>query len=76
MSRGTRGHAGTRILRIAPKLAAFSCLPGKAQAFLWDSDVPGLALRATANGAKAFVFQSRFQGRDIRMTIGSRTCGR
>lgn len=54
-----------------PKVAAFACPADKGQAFLWDSDTPGLGVRATPKGANAFVFQSRFQGRDIRVTIGA-----
>ena len=42
----------------------------KAQAFLWDADVSGFALRATAAGSKAFVFQGKLDGRDMRVTIG------
>lgn len=42
----------------------------KAQAFLWDSTAPGLAVRATANGSKAYIFQSQIQGHGLRMTIG------
>jgi integrase len=59
-----------KIKLTAPKVEAFKCPAGKAQAFLWDSDTPGLGLRATPSGAKAFVFQSRFQGGSIRTTIG------
>lgn len=51
-------------------MAAFTCPKDKGQAFLWDSEVAGLAVRATP-GAKAFIYQSRFQSRTIRMTIGS-----
>jgi integrase len=40
------------------------------QAFLWDVDTSGLAVRATAAGAKVFIFQSRFALKDIRITIG------
>ena len=40
------------------------------QAFLWDTDVPGLAVRATLSGGKAFIFQSRFARIPIRCTIG------
>ncbi len=54
----------------APKVDGFACPADKLQVFLWDSDVPGLALRATNKGAKAFIFQSRFMGEAIRMTIG------
>ena len=49
----------------------------KAQAFLWDSDTPGLAVRATPpgkrnpEGSKAFVFQSKLAtAQDVRITIG------
>ena len=55
----------------AGRLAGFKCPEGKAQAFLWDAGVAGLALRVTANGARAYVFQARFQGRALRVTIGS-----
>lgn len=55
----------------AGRIARFQCPAGKDQAFVWDLDTPGLGLRATANGSKAFVFQSEFQGRSLRMTIGS-----
>lgn len=54
-----------------PKVEGFACPPGKDQAFLWDADTPGLGLRATAGGARAYIFQSRFQGKPLRMTIGS-----
>lgn len=49
----------------------------KGQAFLWDSDTPGLAVRATAAGkrnplgSKAYIFQSTLpSGQDVRLTIG------
>ncbi len=49
----------------------------KGQAFLWDSDTPGLAVRATVagkrnpEGSKAYIFQSKLvYGRDVRVTIG------
>lgn len=42
----------------------------KGQAFLWDIDVPGLAVRATRSGVQAYIFQTLLNGRDIRMTIG------
>ncbi|PJX30209.1 preprotein translocase [Klebsiella sp. A-Nf5] len=43
----------------------------KAQTFYWDSEVPGLGLRITATGDKAFIFQSRVHGKSLRITIGS-----
>lgn len=55
----------------APKVAGFECPADKAQAFLWDSTAPGLGLRATPAGKPAYVFQSRYQDKTIRVTIGS-----
>ena len=60
----------SKVAFTAGRVAAFKCPPDKAQAFLWDSTAPGLALRATPAGKSAFVFQSRFQGQTIRVTIG------
>lgn len=41
----------------------------KKQSFIWDTEVPSLAVRLT-RGMKAFVFQSLFAGKYIRLTIG------
>ena len=38
---------------------------------MWDATAPGLGLRATPAGKPAYVFQSKYQGKDIRLTIGS-----
>lgn len=43
---------------------------GKTQAFLWDTEAPGLAVRATPSGAKAYIFQGKLNGKDLRVTIG------
>lgn len=59
-----------KIAFTAPRIAAFTCPAGKTQAFLWDSKCPGLGLRATPNGRPAFIFQSEFDGKTIRVTIG------
>jgi integrase len=42
----------------------------KAQAFLWDTDVSGLAVRATIGGTRAYIFQAKLNGKDLRVTIG------
>ena len=55
----------------AGRVAGFKCNEGQAQAFLWCDSVPGLAVRATANGAKSYIFQGRVQGKTARITIGS-----
>lgn len=55
----------------AGRVDGHTCPAGKPQAFLWDATAPGLGLRATAAGAKAYVFQSEFEGKSLRMTVGS-----
>ena len=54
-----------------PRVEAFSCEPNKQQSLFWDSDTKGLAVRVTMAGAKAYIFESRMDGRTIRVTIGS-----
>ncbi|MDB5874592.1 MAG: preprotein translocase [Ramlibacter sp.] len=51
-------------------VARLTCPPGKSQAFLRDTKAPGLAVRVTAAGAKAFVFESKLANNTIRRTIG------
>ena len=55
----------------AGRVSGFKCPPDKKQAFMWDVTAPGLGLRATPAGKPAYVFQSKYQGKDIRLTIGS-----
>lgn len=54
----------------AARVAGFDCPEEKAQVFLWDSKVPGLGLRATSAGSRAYIFQGRVHGRTVRVTIG------
>jgi hypothetical protein len=54
----------------AARVDAHHCPEGKAQAFLWDAISPGLGLRATAGGAKSYIFQGKIHGQTIRLTIG------
>ncbi|QGT77522.1 tyrosine-type recombinase/integrase [Guyparkeria halophila] len=64
-----------RVNLTAGRVNNHDCEPGKKQSFLWDSTVPGLAVR-TSPTKKAFIFQSRLDGRSIRITIGDvRTWG-
>lgn len=55
----------------AGRVADFVCPEGRAQVFLWDEKVPGLALRATQGGAKSYIFQGRLHGQTVRLTIGN-----
>ncbi|MDD2740677.1 MAG: integrase family protein [Rhodocyclaceae bacterium] len=64
-----------RVNLTAGRIRNFTAEDG--QAFLWDSDTPGLAVRATApgkrnpEGTKAFVFQGKLlSGQNVRITIG------
>ncbi|WP_175957656.1 integrase family protein [Burkholderia sp. BCC0405] len=54
----------------AGRIEAHKCPAGKSQAFIWDSKAPGLGLRATKTGAKAYIFQAKLNGEAIRVTIG------
>ena len=55
----------------AGRVSGFRCPLDKKQAFLWDANTPGLGLRATPTGKPAYVFQSVYRGKDLRLTIGS-----
>lgn len=55
----------------AGRISGFTCPPDKKQAFKWDATAPGLGLRVTPAGKPAYVFQAVYQGRDLRVTIGS-----
>lgn len=50
-----------------------TCPVGKDQAFLRDAHVKGLMVRVTKSGAKAFVFERRFNKKTMRRTIGNVT---
>jgi integrase len=60
-----------KIAFTAGRVSGFKCPPEKKQAFLWDATAPGLGLRATPAGKPAYVFQSVYKGKDLRITIGS-----
>lgn len=51
------------------RIANFNCPDGKKQAFLWDTEAPRLAVRATS-GAKSFIFETKLNRQTIRRTIG------
>ena len=55
----------------AGRIESFECQSDKSSSFLWDAVMPGLGLRVTPNGAKAFIFQGKLKGQVIRITIGA-----
>ena len=52
------------------RVAQFTCEPGRQQTIYWDGKTPGLGLRATANGTKSYIFETRLHGKTLRLTIG------
>ena len=60
-----------RVRLTAGRVADFACPVDKTQAFLWDTDTPTLALRATPTGRKTYVFEARLNGATIRINIGT-----
>ncbi|MDL2336276.1 MAG: integrase family protein [Pseudomonadota bacterium] len=60
-----------RVLLTAKRVELFTCPPNKSQAFLWDTNTPTMALRATRTGRKTYVFEARLKGQTIRTAIGS-----
>jgi len=59
-----------RVKFTAGRIRTFECESGKGQSFLWDTEAPGLGLRATANGVKAYIFQAKLNNATLRTTIG------
>ncbi|HJV75185.1 MAG TPA: integrase family protein [Noviherbaspirillum sp.] len=64
----------------AGRVAKHECESDKKQSFIWDTDAPGLGLRATVtfppaekdrSRGKSYIFQSKLNGQAIRITIGS-----
>lgn len=54
----------------AERVATFKCEVDKQQSILWDAKTPGLGLRVTAAGARSYIFETRLQGKTLRITIG------
>lgn len=60
----------TKVNFTADRVAAFQCERGKQQSILWDAKTPGLGLRVTTAGARSYIFETRLQGKTLRITIG------
>jgi hypothetical protein len=60
----------------AGRIAGFQGDEGKAQAFLWCAEVPGLGIRATPGSSrKRYIFQAKVNGQSMRVTIGTLALG-
>lgn len=54
----------------ANKIKDLQCEQGKSQTIYWDSKTPSLGLRVTPTGNRAYIFQTWFNGTNLRLTIG------
>ena len=59
-----------RVNLTAGSIERLTCPISKQQAFMRDSEAPGLRVRITSAGAKSFVFESKLNRQTIRRTIG------
>ena len=59
-----------RLNLTAGAIERLTCPDGKEQAFMRDSEAPGLRVRVTAAGAKSFVYEAKLNRQTIRRTIG------
>ncbi|MGM9428021.1 tyrosine-type recombinase/integrase [Hydrogenophaga sp. MI9] len=59
-----------RVSLSAGAIERLTCPAGKQQAFMRDTEAPGLRVRVTVAGAKSFVFESKLNRQTIRRTIG------
>ncbi|NGM78756.1 tyrosine-type recombinase/integrase [Burkholderia multivorans] len=63
--------ASEKVNFTAERVASFPAVLGKTQTLYWDGKVPGLGLRVTPAGARAYIFESRLFGQTVRITIGN-----
>jgi integrase len=66
-----RDSVMSKVRLTAGRIDKLVCPPDKKQDFLLDSEVPGLRVRVTAAGKKSFIFESKLDRENIRITIGS-----
>lgn len=59
-----------RVNLTAGAIERLTCPADKQQAFMRDSEAPGLRVRVTAAGAKSFVYEAKLNRQTIRRTIG------
>lgn len=60
----------SRVSFTSDRVQKFTCPKGKDQAFLWDTRITELGLRVTPSGKPSYIFQGRFKGKTVRITIG------
>lgn len=55
------------------RIAKFKCDEGKMRSYLWCKEVKGLGIIATVAGSKSYIFQTKVNGKSMRLTIGAVT---
>lgn len=72
MVRKRSAYPGVRRVKFTDKtVAALTCPEGKRDRFAFDDEIPGFGVRATAKGAKWFVFQYGSAQQKRRVVIGA-----
>jgi len=54
----------------APKISGLTCEAGKSQSIYWDAKTPNLGIRVTKGLSKSYIFETWFNGKSLRITIG------
>jgi len=60
-----------RVKFTADQVRRFKCSPERKEELLWDTDEKTLCIRARPSGSRSYYYQSRFDGRVIKIRIGS-----
>lgn len=60
----------SRVSLTAGRIEALQCPADKSQALVWDTQSPALLVRIAKGGRKTYAFESRLNGKTIRITIG------
>ncbi|MEM7358839.1 MAG: integrase family protein [Pseudomonadota bacterium] len=60
-----------RVKFVAERVNKFCCPPDRVDALLWDADEKSLCIRARKGGSRAYYFQSRYNGKVVKIKIGN-----
>jgi hypothetical protein len=61
-----KGKTGFTVIRVNN----FKCAPKKKQTIFWDAKTPNFGLRVTSGGTKSYIFETWFNSKCLRITIG------
>lgn len=68
-------HSGSKMASNKTRLTVnrikdFQCPLDKKEAFLWDEEITGLAIKANHGGSKKYVYHGRIGGKPLKITLG------